>query len=85
MCRPYVFEVYFDLKRLQYVPNFFRYEKKMSVSKCEKFGYGVLVSQISSTKPGMEAIYQTGLIQYFINDIWNLLESNRPFGDPHVS
>ncbi|TPX59754.1 hypothetical protein SpCBS45565_g07658 [Spizellomyces sp. 'palustris'] len=53
---------------------FHRYEKKMQVSKCEKFGYGVLVSQISTTKPGMQALYATGLIRSFFSDLWAVLE-----------
>jgi hypothetical protein len=56
----------------------------MSVSSCEKFGYGVLVSQISATKPGTEAIYKIGLIKSFINDIWHFLESDSSSGEPQV-
>ncbi|KAI9104653.1 broad-minded protein-domain-containing protein [Phlyctochytrium arcticum] len=56
---------------------FQRYEKKMQVSQCEKFGYGVLVSQISSTKPGMGALYASGLLKSFFLDLWALLESDR--------
>ncbi|KAJ3043748.1 hypothetical protein HDV00_004154 [Rhizophlyctis rosea] len=63
---------------------FHRYEKKMQVSKCEKFGYGVLVSQISTTKPGMQALHNTGLIRFFINDLWRALECDRPYGVPDV-
>ncbi|KAJ3019597.1 hypothetical protein HKX48_001962 [Thoreauomyces humboldtii] len=51
-----------------------RYEKKMQVSKCDKFGYGVLVSQISTTKSGMHALYSSGLFQLFFSDMWALLE-----------
>ncbi|KAJ1556612.1 hypothetical protein HK096_011585, partial [Nowakowskiella sp. JEL0078] len=39
---------------------FHRHEKKMQVSKCEKYGYGVFVSQIGTTKLGMEALYKSG-------------------------
>ncbi|KAJ3052354.1 hypothetical protein HK097_006475 [Rhizophlyctis rosea] len=63
---------------------FHRYERKMQVSKCEKFGYGVLVSQISSTKPGMQALYNTGLIRFFVNTLWTALERDCPFGVPDV-
>ncbi|KAI8922174.1 broad-minded protein-domain-containing protein [Powellomyces hirtus] len=51
-----------------------RYEKKMQVSKCDKFGYGFLVSQISTTKSGMQALYSSGLFQLFFSDMWALLE-----------
>ncbi|KAI8822140.1 broad-minded protein-domain-containing protein [Fimicolochytrium jonesii] len=52
----------------------FRYEKKMQVSKCDKFGYGVLVSQISTTKSGMQALYSAGLLKLFFSDMWGFLE-----------
>ncbi|KAJ3109647.1 hypothetical protein HDU97_003123 [Phlyctochytrium planicorne] len=61
---------------------FERYEKKMQVSSREKFGYGALVSQISTTKPGMQALYKSGLIRSFLIDMWAHLESDSPFGDP---
>ncbi|KAJ3197649.1 hypothetical protein HK101_002077 [Irineochytrium annulatum] len=63
---------------------FHRYEKKMQVSSREKFGYGVLVSQVSTTKPGMQALYKTGLLKSFIKDMWTFLESDFPFGNPHL-
>ena len=56
----------------------------MQVSKCEKFGYGVLVSQISSTKPGMQALHNTGLIRFFINTLWTALERDCPYGAADV-
>ncbi|KAJ3254152.1 hypothetical protein HK104_007239, partial [Borealophlyctis nickersoniae] len=63
---------------------FHRYEKKMQVSKCEKFGYGVLVSQVSTTKPGMQALCKTGLTKSFLSDLWTVLECSQPFGVPDV-
>ena len=30
------------------------------VSKCEKFGYGFMVTMVASTAPGMVALYETG-------------------------
>lgn len=62
---------------------FSRYQKKLKVSECEKFGYGTLVSQISSTKPGMEALCKAGWISASIDELWNLLECSQPFG-PHI-
>lgn len=66
----------------------------MQVSKCEKFGYGVLVSQISTTQPGMRALHATGLLRSYFSDLWALLEYDggpslappqaRPFDD-HVA
>ena len=32
----------------------------MQVSKCEKFGYGVMVTQIAATAPGMVALEKKG-------------------------
>lgn len=33
----------------------------LQVSKCEKFGYGYMMSQVAATPPGTEALQQTGL------------------------
>ncbi|KAH6587127.1 hypothetical protein BASA50_001406 [Batrachochytrium salamandrivorans] len=63
---------------------FHRYQRKQKVSKCEKFGYGTLVSQVSTTSPGMEALCKTGLVNSFIQEIWVLLSCNRQFGAPHM-
>lgn len=30
------------------------------VSKCEKFGYGYMVTQVAATAPGMIALQKTG-------------------------
>ncbi len=62
-----------------------RYRQKMQVSRCEKFGYGVLVSQISNTQPGMYALYQSGLFTVYLNDLWSVLEKDCPFGAPHLA
>ena len=61
-----------------------RYRQKMQVSRCEKFGYGVLVSQIANTQPGMYALYQSGLFEFYLNDLWSVLEKDCPFGAPHL-
>ncbi|KAH6577024.1 hypothetical protein BASA60_004260 [Batrachochytrium salamandrivorans] len=63
---------------------FHRYQRKQKVSKCEKFGYGTLVSQVSTTSPGVEALCKTGLVNSFIQEIWVLLSCNRQFGAPHM-
>eukprot|EP00842_Homolaphlyctis_polyrhiza_P000608 jgi/Hompol1/1548/HPOL_005322-RA len=61
---------------------FQRYQKKMQVSKCEKFGYGTLVSQLSTAATGTQALWKTGLVQSFLVDLWKLLSADRPFGAP---
>jgi hypothetical protein len=58
-----------------------RYEKKLQVSSCEKFGYGVLVSQLSTTRPGMQALYVTGLIKSFLSSLTTALEGDPLFGE----
>ncbi|KAJ3064633.1 hypothetical protein HDU98_011976, partial [Podochytrium sp. JEL0797] len=63
---------------------FNRYQKKLQVSACEKFGYGVLVSQVSVTGPGMKALCRTGLIGSYIRTLWDLLEFDNPFGEPEI-
>ncbi|KAI9340897.1 broad-minded protein-domain-containing protein [Obelidium mucronatum] len=63
---------------------FHRYQKKMQVSACEKFGYGVLVSQVSVTGPGMKALCKTGLIGSYLKNLWDLLEFDNPLGEPEV-
>ncbi|KAI9365394.1 broad-minded protein-domain-containing protein [Zopfochytrium polystomum] len=61
---------------------FHRYQKKMQVSPCEKFGYGVLVSQISTTPPGMHALAASGILDTFIDSAWTSLIADRsPYGN----
>lgn len=38
-----------------------RYQKNLQVSKIEKFGYGVMMTQISATAPGMAALEKAGM------------------------
>ena len=33
---------------------------KLQVSKCEKFGYGCMVTQVASTAAGMRALLESG-------------------------
>ncbi|XP_061197318.1 protein broad-minded-like [Saccostrea echinata] len=51
-----------------------RYEKKLQVSKCEKFGYGYMVTQVAATAPGMIALQKTGYIKSLISEMWSVLE-----------
>ncbi|XP_078356589.1 protein broad-minded-like, partial [Oculina patagonica] len=54
-----------------------RYNKKLQVSKCEKFGYGVMVTQIAATAPGMVALENRGFLKRLVHDIWNVFESGQ--------
>ncbi|KAL3858589.1 hypothetical protein ACJMK2_008861, partial [Sinanodonta woodiana] len=51
-----------------------RYEKKLQVSKCEKFGYGYMVTQLAATAPGMAALEKTGYLKALISELWAVLE-----------
>jgi hypothetical protein len=55
---------------------FERYKMKLQVSCCEKFGYGVLVSQLAATAPGARALYQTGLVECYVKELWSILYAN---------
>ncbi|CAH1269949.1 TBC1D32 [Branchiostoma lanceolatum] len=54
-----------------------RYAKKLQVSKHEKFGYGVMVTQVAATAPGMVALQSTGFIKALVNELWTQLECGR--------
>ncbi|KAM4693395.1 protein broad-minded [Discoglossus pictus] len=56
---------------------FSRFTKKLQVSRCEKFGYGVMVTQVAATAPGALALQQSGFIQALVTDLWSLLECGR--------
>ncbi|KAJ3411726.1 hypothetical protein HDV05_001786 [Chytridiales sp. JEL 0842] len=58
-----------------------RYVRKLQVSSCEKFGYGVLVSQISTTEPGMEALYKSGMIKSLVKALYDEFDGDslRPY------
>ncbi|XP_070203121.1 protein broad-minded-like isoform X1 [Littorina saxatilis] len=51
-----------------------RYEKKLQVSKCEKFGYGYMLTQVAATAPGMMALQNTGYIAALLLELWSSLE-----------
>ncbi|XP_052230944.1 protein broad-minded-like isoform X2 [Dreissena polymorpha] len=51
-----------------------RYEKKLQVSKCEKFGYGYMVTQVATTSPGMAALRKTGYMKALIGELWSVIE-----------
>ncbi|XP_053566762.1 protein broad-minded [Bombina bombina] len=56
---------------------FSRYTKKLQVSRCEKFGYGVMVTQVAATAPGARALQKSGFIQALVTDLWAVLECGR--------
>ncbi|KAK2864292.1 hypothetical protein Q7C36_003446 [Tachysurus vachellii] len=56
---------------------FTRFTKKLQVSRCEKFGYGVMVTQVAATAPGIVALRCSGFIQAIVVDLWSALECGR--------
>ncbi|XP_030577927.1 protein broad-minded isoform X2 [Archocentrus centrarchus] len=53
---------------------FSRFTKKLQVSRCEKFGYGVMVTQVAATAPGAVALHSSGFIQALVLELWSVLE-----------
>ncbi|XP_023652961.2 protein broad-minded isoform X1 [Paramormyrops kingsleyae] len=53
---------------------FTRFTKKLQVSRCEKFGYGVMVTQVAATAPGVAALQSSGFVQTIVVDLWSALE-----------
>jgi hypothetical protein len=51
-----------------------RYERKLQVSNCEKFGYGYMMSQAAATAPGILALDETGFTRALIRALWGTLE-----------
>uniref|UniRef100_A0A8C1DXX7 Protein broad-minded n=1 Tax=Cyprinus carpio carpio TaxID=630221 RepID=A0A8C1DXX7_CYPCA len=56
---------------------FSRFTKKLQVSRCEKFGYGVMVTQVASTAPGIVALQSSGFVQTIVVELWSALECGR--------
>ncbi|XP_031437936.1 protein broad-minded [Clupea harengus] len=56
---------------------FSRFTKKLQVSRCEKFGYGVMVTQVAATAPGMVALHSSGFVQAIVVELWSMLECGR--------
>jgi len=52
-----------------------RYERKLQVSSCEKFGYGYMMSQIAATAPGIAAMDKTRFTCALIRALWNCVET----------
>nr|XP_020471046.1 protein broad-minded isoform X2 [Monopterus albus] len=53
---------------------FSRFTKKLQVSRCEKFGYGVMVTQVAATAPGIVALHSSGFIRVLVIELWSTLE-----------
>jgi hypothetical protein len=51
-----------------------RYKMKLQVSKCEKFGYGCMVTQVASTAPGMRALLESGFVSMFVTTLWDIID-----------
>ena len=45
------------------------------MSKCEKFGYGFMLTQVSATSPGMVALQSTGFMEALVAELWYVLEA----------
>ena len=44
-----------------------RFRLKGQVSKYDRFGYGVMLTQIGATHPGMLAMHRAGLVKLLID------------------
>uniref|UniRef100_A0A671V5W7 Protein broad-minded n=1 Tax=Sparus aurata TaxID=8175 RepID=A0A671V5W7_SPAAU len=53
---------------------FSRFTRKLQVSRCEKFGYGVMVTQVAATAPGVVALHSSGFVQALVVELWYVLE-----------
>ncbi|KAG7219610.1 hypothetical protein INR49_018948 [Caranx melampygus] len=53
---------------------FSRFTKKLQVSRCEKFGYGVMVTQVAATAPGVVALHCSGFVRGLVMELWATLE-----------
>ncbi|XP_046533797.1 protein broad-minded isoform X1 [Equus quagga] len=56
---------------------FTQYAKKLQISRHQKFGYGVLVTQVASTAAGAVALQNSGFINALITELWANLECGR--------
>ncbi|XP_067097847.1 LOW QUALITY PROTEIN: protein broad-minded [Osmerus mordax] len=56
---------------------FSRFTQKLQVSCCEKSGYGVMVTQVAATAPGVRALHSSGFVQALVVEMWAALECGR--------
>lgn len=64
---------------------FERYSRKLQVSRYERFGYGVLVSELSVTKPGTIALFTSGIFSSYLRELRSIIDKEWPFGQPHLA
>uniref|UniRef100_A0A3Q3DFD7 Protein broad-minded n=1 Tax=Hippocampus comes TaxID=109280 RepID=A0A3Q3DFD7_HIPCM len=53
---------------------FSRFNKKLQVSRREKFGYGVMVTQVAATGAGAMALQRSGYVGALVLELWSALE-----------
>uniref|UniRef100_A0A1X7VFX6 Uncharacterized protein n=2 Tax=Amphimedon queenslandica TaxID=400682 RepID=A0A1X7VFX6_AMPQE len=53
-----------------------RYQLKLQVSQCEKFGYGYMVSEVASTSTGITHLINSGYVCDLVDDLWVLLNGS---------
>ena len=58
-------------------------KKRLQVSKCEKFGYGTLLSQIATTRDGMRALCEVTWISFLVDKLWQIIESDTAIEKSH--
>uniref|UniRef100_A0A4W5QWM9 BROMI middle region domain-containing protein n=1 Tax=Hucho hucho TaxID=62062 RepID=A0A4W5QWM9_9TELE len=56
---------------------FSRFTKKLQTRPCVKFGYGVMVTQVAATAPGVVALHSSGFVQAIMVELWSDLECGR--------
>ncbi|XP_054832856.1 LOW QUALITY PROTEIN: protein broad-minded [Eublepharis macularius] len=56
---------------------FSRLTKNLQVNGCEKFGYGVIISQVAATASGAIALQSSGFIKALVTELWTVLECGR--------
>ncbi|XP_060609239.2 protein broad-minded isoform X1 [Anolis sagrei] len=56
---------------------FNRFTKNLQVSGCEKFGYGLILSQVAATAPGAIALQSSGFVKALVTELWGVLECGR--------
>ena len=56
------------------------------MGKCEKFGYGYMLSQVTATSVGMVALLNTGFVSTLSKSLWGVLEvvDDSPVHTPRV-
>ncbi|CDQ77258.1 unnamed protein product [Oncorhynchus mykiss] len=58
-------------------PAFSSFTKKLQARPCDKFGYGVMVTQVAATTPGVVALHSSVFVQALVVELWSVLECGR--------